>query len=92
MSGLQADRCLARHTGSKQGPQDGKSSVIRSPCRGSYRILSLKGDTLKFGVDTCPPRNFLDATYSHSKVISTCTEHSRVMLNFGCKNSWGGGG
>ena len=31
-------------------------------------------------------------TYSHSKVISTCTEYSRVMLKFGCENSWGGGG
>ena len=37
-------------------------------------------------------------TYSHSKVISTCTEYSRVMLKFSCENSWegkialGGGG
>ena len=30
-------------------------------------------------------------TYSHSKVSSTCTEHSRVMLKFGC-GRWGGGG
>ena len=49
-----------------------------------------------------PPRKFLTNRCSeidseafwryHSKVISTCTEYSRVMLKFGCENFFGGGG
>ena len=90
------------------------------PPRGSYRILSLRGETPKFGIDghalaqpplgglgACPPQKILEkktvealrlilrhsgGTYSHSKVSSICTEHTGVMLKFGCENSWGGGG
>ena len=53
-----------------------------------------------FSTPPPPPPENLDAlrlivrhyggTYSHSKTISTCTEHSRVMLKFDCENSWGG--